>query len=296
MPASDDYTRGSVGRWRLTHLAAFWSRDLEKKVLDLVEAQPWAKHPQTLSFAFPEGSKESELFLKVFHAGSRGAALKDALRSSKAFRAWRQGIALKRAGFDVPLTIAAGEWRHWRLLRRAFLLTRKIEGQPAHLFLRDWVECAGDPKSRLAAKREGLRRAAFLLRRFHRSGFVHGDLVASNLFVSYAGAQAKFYFMDNDRTRRYPAWMPQSLWRRNLLQLNRMPLPGISLQDRMRFLKSYLESVTLMGGELQLARWLERNTRRRRHECDGVDASGDYRKLMRWSGDFSRAMNSQISR
>ena len=296
MPASDHYAWVSAGRWRVAHLAGFWNRDLEKKVLDLVEAQPWAKHPQTLSFRFSDGGHENELFLKVFHPANRGAALKDALRSSKAFRSWRQGVALDRAGFGVPLTIAAGEWRHWRILRRAFLVTRKIDGQPAHLFLRHWADGAEAQKSRLAAKREALRRMAFLLRRFHRSGFVHGDLVASNLFVSYADGRPIFYFMDNDRTRRYPAGLPQFLWRRNLLQLNRMPLPGISLQDRVRFLKSYLESGSLAGRELRLARWLERNTRRRRHECDGVDASGDYRKLMRWSGEFSRAMDSRISR
>ncbi len=132
---------------------------------------------------------------------------------------------------------------------------------------------------------------ADLVRRFHQRGFVHGDLVASNVFVSAAGGEQIFYFMDNDRTRRYPTWAPQFLWKRNLIQLNRMPLPGITLQDRMRFFKSYLGNQRLASGERRLARWLERNTRRRREECDGVDASGDFRKLMRWSGvtDAKRA-------
>ena len=273
-------------------LADMWSRDIEEKILELVDAQPWAKHPQTLSLRLPVGGKESEFYLKIFHPARGRPGLKDVLRLSKAFRAWRQGIALSSAGFAVPLTIVAGEWRRCRFLRRAFMLTQKVDGQPAHLFLRSWLHC-GDNKLRLAAKRDGLRRIADLVRRFHRSGFVHGDLVASNIFVSDAGGEQIFYFMDNDRTRRYPTWAPQSLWKRNLIQLNRMPLPGITLQDRMRFFKSYLGSRRLASGERRLAHWLERNTRRRRAECDGVDGSGDFRKLMRWSEDFSRATSAK---
>lgn len=290
MPVSSDYTFRSVGRWRLALLADMWSRDIENKVLEIVDLQPWVKHPQTLSLCLPVGGKETDLYLKIFHPAAGSAVLKDAFRLSKAFRGWRQGIALHDAGFAVPLTIAVGELRRRRLLRRAFILTQKIEGQAAHLFLRNWVHC-GDDRSRLAAKRAILRRAAELVRRFHLNGFIHGDLVASNIFVSCTGGEPILYFMDNDRTCRYPTWAPQSLWKRNLIQLNRMPLPGITLQDRMRFFKSYLGSHKLTAGERRLARWLERNTRRRRRECDGVDASGDFRKLMRWCDDFPGAMD-----
>ncbi len=144
---------------------------------------------------------------------------------------------------------------------------------------------------------------AGLVRRFHDQGFVHGDLVASNIFVSDTAKTLRvFYFMDNDRTRRYPSWMPQSLWKRNLIQLNRMPLPGITLQDRMRFFQAYLSSQNLTSGERRFAHWLERKTRRRRKECDGVDPTGDFRRLMRWSREMScvqamwKKSDSRISR
>jgi hypothetical protein len=141
----------------------------------------------------------------------------------------------------------------------------------------------------LQAKREALKRAAALIRQFHLRGFVHGDLVAANILVAHAAGQAVFYFMDNDRTRRYPSWLPQSLWKRNLVQLNRMPLPGITLQDRVRFLRAYLGTKKLSNGDRRLARWLERKTRRRREECDGVAGSGDFRRLMRWSANRERS-------
>ncbi|HEX5020282.1 MAG TPA: lipopolysaccharide kinase InaA family protein [Candidatus Binatia bacterium] len=283
MLARMDYRLLFVGQWRLAVLADAWSPEIEQRVLQIVGAQPWAKHPQTIPFSFSEAGQPNEFYLKIFHPPRGGAACKDAFRSSKAFRAWRQGIALARTGFAVPVTIAAGERRVFRFLRCAFTLTKTIAGQPVPLFLRDWVD-ARDPKARMAAKRAGLKHLARLLRRFHQNGFVHGDLVASNILVSDAGPGGPvFYLMDNDRTRRYPAWMPQSLWKRNLVQLNRMPLPGITLQDRMRFFEAYFGRHELTGRDRKLAKWLERKTRQRRKECDGVDPSGDFRILMRCS-------------
>jgi hypothetical protein len=88
--------------------------------------------------------------------------------------------------------------------------------------------------------------------------------------------------MDNDRTRRFPLWVPQTLWKRNLVQLNRFPLPGISLQDRVRFFRFYRGQRDRRGADRRLLKWLEMKTRKRRMECDGVDSTGDFRTLMRW--------------
>src|SRR5438094_8491510 len=96
--------------------------------------------------------------------------------------------------------------------------------------------------------------------------------------------------MDNDRTRRYPRWLPQSSWKRNLVQLNRFPLPGISLQDRMRFFHHYLGYRSLRLVDRRLLHWLEMKTRQRRKECDADDATVDFRKLMRWEGKTASKM------
>lgn len=129
------------------------------------------------------------------------------------------------------------------------------------------------------------------VRRLHRCGFVHGDLIPANILVQTMGdGRVRFFYIDNDRTRRYPAWLPHGLWKRNLVQLNRFVLAGISLQDRMRFLKSYLgkRSKRSWGErERRLIHWLEEKTRRRRRECDRVEARVSFRELMRWNGPFS---------
>ena len=87
--------------------------------------------------------------------------------------------------------------------------------------------------------------------------------------------------MDNDRTRRYPKWLPQSLWKRNLVQLNRLPLSSISLQDRIRFFQEYSGAERAADLNRPLLKWLEQKTRERRRECDSVDATISFRQLMR---------------
>jgi len=278
-----DYQPLFAGEWRLWALADQWNDDLQKQILELVRSRSPARHPQTVEARLAVGGKERVFYLKVFHSTYGLSALKDLLRQSKAFRFWRQGVALRESGFHAPVTVAIGEHRRFQFVRRAFVLTERIEGQALPDFLaRGETKCADSGE--LAQKWEAIRILGNLVRRFHRLGFVHGDLVASNILVGETARDGlKFYLMDNDRTRRFPPWFPQLVWRRNLVQLNRMPLPAISLQDRMRFLHAYLGADEFSLAERKLARWLERKTRQRRKECDGVDPSINFRKLMRWS-------------
>ena len=291
MAALSDYQRVVAGKWRLSVLAGQWSGDLQNPVLELVDARQWARHPQTVEARLVVGGTEKFFYLKIFHRAQGFSGLKDLLRQSKAVRFWRLGIALSASGFSTPLTIAVGEQRRCRLVQRAFVLTEAIDGRSLPDFLGRWTSRRAGART-LARKWEAIRFFAALIRRFHRLGFVHGDMVASNIVVSETARDgAKFYFIDNDRTRRFPRWLPQSQWRRNLVQLNRLPLPGISLQDRMRFLHAYLSAEEFSVADRKLARWLELKTRQRRKECDGVDASVNFRKLMRWSPELSAANN-----
>lgn len=280
--APSDYVAGRAGWWRLVSRRGDWGPELERQVLEKISSESRARHPATVEIKGVFDGSERHLYLKIFYRSGGAAWLKDFVRPSKARRFWRQSLLLAQSGFNVPRVVAFGEERRFRMLRCAFVLTERVAGQAAPDFLRARAERALDRKT-LAKKRAGIRQCAALVRRLHQGGFVHGDLVASNLLLCEApGAELKIYFMDNDRTRRYPSWLPQSRWKRNLVQLNRMPLPGISLQDRMRFLHAYLDKPKLSPDERRLARWLEAKTRQRRQECDGADPSINFRALMRW--------------
>lgn len=298
MSVQDDYKPLRAGKWRLAVLPEYWNAELQEQVLALAERETAAKHPQTLELAVATIPDGRSLYLKIFHPPAGLVHLKDVFRKSKAARFLRQGIALSEAGFGVPATIAIGELRSWRFLQRAFILTLAVGGQSLTSYL---LNCAADrtPQINFRKKITALKSLAELIRKFHELGFVHGDLVPSNIFVSNGrDEKPAFYFMDNDRTRRYPRWLPQLLWKRNLVQLNRFPLPGISLQDRVRFFLAYRGRRACDGSDKKLLRWLELRTRTRRRECDRINVSGSFRMLMRWTPDgtgVERAMTPQTT-
>jgi hypothetical protein len=257
--------------WSLTVDSDSWSRALWRVILADIDKQVPSRHPQTLKLNLPE-SQQQNYFLKVYHSASRWSAVKDWFRAS---------MALSDAGFLVPPALAAGEKRHFGILKTAFVLTAAIDGAPLTTFLKD---NAGGTSAALSVieKRAALQALARQIRRFHDLGFVHGDLVASNIFVRRDPAMnLQFVFMDNDRTRRYPKWLPQSLWKRNLVQLNRLPLSSISLHDRIRFFQEYSAAKRAADLNRPLLKWLEQKTRERRRECDSVDATISFRRLMR---------------
>jgi Lipopolysaccharide kinase (Kdo/WaaP) family len=282
------YTRYKAYResgWSLWVWPEKWNVELWHSILEQIESQHPAKHPQTTKIRLP-GTNEI-LFLKVFHRFSPLATLKDLFRVSKAVRALKVAALLSDLGFNTALAIAAGEERTQRVLQRSFLLTFPVAGSPLPLFLQERYG-SGNAHVSLLEKRDALKRLAQEIRKLHELGFVHGDLVPSNILVVNAADEARrFFFLDHDRTRRYPKWLFQSLWKRNLVQLNRLPLAGISLQDRMRFFHSYIGRRECLGHDRRLVRWLERKTRQRRRECDAVDVSGSFRKLMRWDATAS---------
>jgi hypothetical protein len=118
---------------------------------------------------------------------------------------------------------------------------------------------------------------------------VHGDLVPSNVHV---GA-TRLHFLDHDRTRRGPllVW-----WggRRNLVQLGRIVVPGLTLMDRARVLVAYARRRGLgRRRRRRRAAWLVRATTRRRCRIDAISAETaaqvGFGELMRAGGPFDGA-------
>ena len=264
-----------------------WSEELWAEIHRYVASAQHEEHPQTRRFRYFGAGDGGEYYLKIYDRSSVSGALKDLFRDSKAVRALKQGEALAQFGFQAPLAVAAGEERYLSSLRRAFLLTLGVEAQPLAAVLREQFSPPLDLAA-LRRKRSWLKQLALEVRRLHQCGFVHGDLVPSNILIRPQDGSATFFYMDNDRTRRYPRWLPHLLWRRNLVQLNRFVLPGISLQDRMRFLRIYLEEKRWGKKERRLIRRLEKRTRRRRRECERIEAQVSFRELMRWNGPFAK--------
>ena len=200
----------------------------------------------------------------------------------RARRAWRMGGALAAAGFDVPDGVLVGVRR-----RAGVLVTRDVGGRA----LIDAVAAA-----RGEAKRELLCALGRAVGALHAAGFVHGDLVPSNVQVR-DGAIA---FLDHDRTRRGRALV---WWggRRNLVQLGRFIVPGVSLGDRLRVLAAYADRRGLSRrARRRLARWVAAKVTARRIAIDRLPPEDARRaghaRLMRSGGEFDPARREESRR
>lgn len=197
----------------------------------------------------------------------------------RARRAWRMAGALAAAGFEAPEGVLVG------LRGRAgILVTRDLAARP----VLDVVATA-----RGAAKYELLRTLGRAVGALHAAGFVHGDLVPSNVHVR----DGDVAFLDHDRTRRGAllVWWGA---RRNLVQLGRFVVPGVHASDRLRVLYAYADRRGLSRrARRRLARWVAAKTTERRIAIDHIPAEvarrAGYATLMRSGGPFDHAATSE---
>lgn len=197
----------------------------------------------------------------------------------RARRAFVMGRALAASGFGAPETLLVA-WRQ----RAGLLVTRDAGGT-------DLLEAMGrlgrDAGGR-ATKRAALAALGIAVGRLHQAGFVHGDLVPSNVRVR---ADGTFVFLDNDRTRRGLLGVGA---RRNLVQLGRFVVPGLGLSDRARVLWAYARIRGLdRRGRHRLGVWVARKIVVRRCAIDGIAPEAavraGFRELMRSGGPFDPA-------
>ena len=261
MESRSNYHSYREGEWKFWVHARLWGPTLWEEISSHLKSSSPSDHPQTLRFRYPRGVDGSDYYLKIYHHSDPLGSIKDLFRVSKALRALRQSESLLREGFHTPLTVAAGEKRTARFIKMAFLLTLSVEGKLLPYFIQDHYLPLEDHS--LIRKRVQIRHLAEDVRRLHQLGFIHGDLVPYNILVQSKEDEIQFFYLDNDRTRRYPRWISRELWKRNLVQLNRFSLPGITQRDRARFLCSYAGVERLGDRERRMARWLEGETRKR---------------------------------
>ncbi len=169
------------------------------------------------------------VYLKEYIARSWRDRIKHLLRTRRARRAVKGAALLARSGFKTPQIIPLKQDR--------FMATREVpDAHPAHEYFR--AGCQAYAGSTLRQRRQILRQLGTEIGLMHRAGIVHGDLRPGNILVRPNGADWEFYFIDNERTRKWPR-VPRRLRRKNLVQLNMLP-HEISNTDRLRFFHAYL--------------------------------------------------------
>jgi hypothetical protein len=180
------------------------------------------------------------------------------MRGGRAGNVLRMTRALHRAGFGTPLLLFSGVHE---ASGRTMLTSARAEG----VSLPELIACMHNGPV-TARKRTVLCALGAEVARLHRAGLIHGDLTPYNIFV-VQGEPPRFIFLDQDRTRRgFPAGRRYRQLR-NLVQLGRFDLPGLSNADRLRVFRAYADGLGRARWRPMARRVARMLARRRRRDA-----------------------------
>ncbi len=200
-----------------------------------------------------------EVYIKVYNAPHGAAALKQRIRGGRAGNVLRMTQALRRDGFGTPPLVLRGAHL---ASGQTILVSARAEG----VSLPEAIAGAHD-RGWTARKRAMLCALGGEVARLHRAGFVHGDLTPYNIFVVQS-EPPRFIFLDHDRTRLgFPAGRRYRQLR-NLVQLGRFDLPGLSNADRLRFFRAYAAGLGRARWRPMARRVARMLARRRRRDAN----------------------------
>ncbi|MHC4227526.1 MAG: lipopolysaccharide kinase InaA family protein [Planctomycetota bacterium] len=176
-------------------------------------------------------------YLKRYLTRSTLDFVKHIFRPSRAKRSYNASLMLQKNGFDAPAVIGLFERRHGPFCVDNSLLTEDVENTGSMMQVLTDI-CRGSDGNALIRKRGLIEAFAQTVGRLHARGIFHGDLRLGNVLVVKEGRKWRFFFIDNERTRKFYR-LPSRLRLKNLVQVN-MIVRGISNTDRLRFFRTYL--------------------------------------------------------
>jgi tRNA A-37 threonylcarbamoyl transferase component Bud32 len=129
-------------------------------------------------------------FLKKYPCDAWHSPLKNALRLSRAMHTWLVIEKWRAKGLPVPKPLVCLEERHFRLLRRSYVLSEFIDdGRPLTIV---WPKLDPGDKSKLIVQ------LAAAIGRIHAAGGLHGDLKWPNILVRKNEDEYSIVFCDTD--------------------------------------------------------------------------------------------------
>jgi hypothetical protein len=228
--------------WRLTLVLPARIRKLRDRLIKftiatasgrIVEPMRYSRYARTFQTQFAVAADASaKLFVKVIEPPSHKKRLKRAFRGSPTRHVARITGELASVGISTPAVWIYGDEI---ATGRELLVTPRADGNgPLHTL----AGLVGE----ITTKRVILRALGEEIARLHRAGFVHGDLTPFNIFI-VRGVSPRFVLLDHERTRRSFIVGRSHRQLRNLVQLGRFALPGLSRTDRLRTLSAYVATM-----------------------------------------------------
>ncbi len=215
---------------------------IKEKIFDLIDGREGigvksSRFSTVLKFEYPKTGKV--FYFKEFHHRSLLDKLKAIFGYTRCRRAFEGGKLLLKHGFHTAIPVVHGTEKTFCIISRNFLVTRGSPGERTYQYFqtRFPMPLTADV---LAEKRALIRAAGHEIGRLHHEGIFHGDLRVGNIIINGSGSSARFFFVDNERTRYYKI-IPERKRLKNLVQLNMVLLPQITRTDRLRFFNAYLD-------------------------------------------------------
>jgi len=207
--------------------------------------------------------RQVRVYIKRYDAFSWRHRLVSIFFASGAIRSLRGAVILADTGVATARPIAAIEHRQGRFLSRSFYLTEEVAG--SKIVNRIWLEdlAALGGAAGVHRRRDFLRGLSQLFARLHEKNIYHNDLKDFNILAVPQGPGGAFGFfvLDLEGVRRFSA-LNRRRRIKNLVQINRTLGKYLSRSQRMRFLRSYLGSISSDAQQRKLwARQIEQASR-----------------------------------
>jgi tRNA A-37 threonylcarbamoyl transferase component Bud32 len=210
---------------------------------------------------------------------SRGIldTIKHIIRPGRAERAFDASLMLQSNGFDAPIVIALLERRLGLFRTGGVLITKEVEN--AEPILKSLTDSCPNRDSALDRRHNLIAGFGQTIGQMHADGIFHGDLRAGNIMVRDEKNNWRFFFLDNERTRKFQK-LSARLRVKNLVQLQISSTTIIGNTDRMRFYKRYLVENTMsrMEGKKLAKKVFKKTIRRLRGRTEIGNRSNKYLK------------------
>lgn len=269
---SENFVRMSFGTGKSLVLLFSGADDpvwLEKELPALLNREdgiPVKSSLFTTVLKFQNSRTGESFYFKEFHNRGVKDRLKNVFRVTRSKKAFMAGHLLLENGFLTPAPIMHGVEKTFCLIKKNFLVTREVPGERTYQYFEAHFQ---EPLSyeTLSGKRALIEAAGHEIGRLHKTGIFHGDLRVGNIIINGTGSSARFFFIDNERTRYYKV-IPKRKRLKNLVQLNMVLLSQIKRTDRLRFFNAYLmENPGLLPDKKKVIRMIQNRTEKRRRKA-----------------------------
>ena len=213
----------------MTH-SSYEAEDLHSYALQLAagELPPGWDIVTTSSACLVACNPGLQIYYKEFPPPSPVESVKALLQGSRVTRWRKHSDALMYAGIDAPKSLAWGKLPN----SGEYLFTRAAAGQDVAAWLR--TRLAERSGAALMSRRQLLDDLGIFIGRVHATGFLPGDLQASDVLAELLDDRFQFTLINNERSvKKQPP--PGRRLLKNLMELNLLPPSVLTRTDRMRF-------------------------------------------------------------